>query len=209
MFNLSKLLEDHREDVRSIRNVVEKSDLPYIDTFSIVDDPYEMYPEFDSMKLEAILLYPTIPDLNAIEGFLNHGILLLPIGFVQFMNDQERNRYRSGAQKVAYQTIIRMYFSITESIVLKILKVNPSIFMIGIDEFGRVLLSKYIRHPREFILNHSRVARSFSERHLELIVEQIRMHKPKKIEKSIEAPSNPKFDLPQIHKEFYIDLVDG
>lgn len=197
------------EALKTIRDTIENSTMEHIGDFELIDDPFLDYPEFDRMELRAILLYPTVAPIEAVYTFLEHKILILPIAFIGYLSDQVRTRrYRWGEPKIAYQTVIRIYFSITESIIKYLLRFNRGLYTIGIDEFGRVLLSKYIRHPREFILNHTKIATSFSPKHLELLNERLAMHSvtSSKSQKESEGSDREPFELPEIPTKFFIDL---
>lgn len=207
LFNLAVLLNEFESDLIRIQDTIKESKLPHIDEFKTVSNPFDQYPEFDSSNIRAILLYPTMPSPNGVTRFLEKNILVMPISYITHLNDKQRSQLRWGQRKVTYQAIIRMYFTITENIISRIVKTNSSMYLISLDEFGRVLVSKYVRHMREFSLNHTKVSSSFSDKHLELILNELD-NRTVTSRTSSEISTDQSFTLPELHKEFYITFDD-
>lgn len=207
LFNLHTLLEEYQSDIRRIQETIKSSRLPHISEFSINSEPFHDYPEFDSSSIRAILLYPTMPRLDGVQRFLEEGILVVPISYIDYLDDKQRSQLRWGPRKIAYQAIVRMFFSISEGIISRLVKTNPSIYLIALDEFGRVLVSKYIRYMREFNLNHTKISSSFDKKHLELILHELSL-RTQSVRSSSDRSGDEQFELPELHKEFYITFED-
>ena len=207
IFNLVKLLSEFKSDLIRIQDTIKESKLPHIDEFKIDSGPFDEYPEFDSSTIRAVILYPTLPSPDGVTRFLEQNILVIPISYITHLDDKQRSQLRWGQRKVTYQAIIRMFFTITENIVSRIVKTNPSMYLISLDEFGRVLVSKYVRHMREFSLNHTKVSSSFSDKHLELILSELD-NRTVTNRTSSNALPDQSFKLPELHKEFYITFDD-
>lgn len=194
----------HSDAIREILNVVERSKLPNINNFLINEAPYDEYPEIDMSVVKAILLFPTMPHMDKVQEFLDHGILIMPISHLMFIPDVERKRLRWTAEKVTYDSLIKMFYKIAELTIKFLLSHNNNVHIIGVDEYGRVLTYKYLKHTKEFMLNHTAMHSSFSKGHLELLLEKLKEHDTTI---SLDSPDTPQYeviDLPEIYKDYLL-----
>ena len=203
------IIEHHHDEVIDIINMASKSTLPGRNNFKIITNPYNDYPNIIPTEIEAILLFPTTVPHRDVLKFLKERILIIPISFLGYLADKERKEIKWSECNNTYQAYVRSFFNIAEMTSSYIIQHNPSLVLIGMDEFGRVLISKYIRHPIEFIHNpvdNFGKEQSLSDKHLNDLLEKIKVYQPV-INSSNEETLHEKFKLPKLHENYYMEIA--